>query len=98
MTTKYGPRELKRSEPCTMFITRRAFTVSALSFAAAPARAQQLDKVSFGTNWVAEAEHGGFYQAVTHGTYTKYGLDVTVVRGGPQANNRSLLLARRRDL
>ncbi|OIQ73460.1 hypothetical protein GALL_449030 [mine drainage metagenome] len=41
-----------------------------------------LDKVSFGTNWVAEAEHGGFFQAVADGTYKKYGLDVTIVPGG----------------
>ena len=53
-----------------------------------PAHAQKLDKVSFGTNWVAEAEHGGFYQAVADGTYRKYGLDVTIVPGGPQVNNR----------
>ena len=44
----------------------------------APAHAQPLDKVSFGTNWIAEAEHGGFYQAVADGTYKKYGLDVTI--------------------
>jgi len=56
-----------------------------------PAGAQVLDKVSFGTNWVAEAEHGGFYQAVADGTYRKYGLDVTIVPGGPQVNNRILL-------
>ena len=37
--------------------------------AAWPAAAQTLDKVSFGTNWVAEAEHGGFFQAVADGTY-----------------------------
>ena len=37
--------------------------------AASPAAAQTLDKVSFGTNWVAEAEHGGFFQAVADGTY-----------------------------
>jgi NitT/TauT family transport system substrate-binding protein len=55
------------------------------------AGAQTLDKVSFGTNWVAEAEHGGFYQAVADGTYKKYGLDVTIVAGGPQVNNRILL-------
>src|SRR5215468_2783264 len=54
-------------------------------------QAQTLDKVRFGTNWVAEAEHGGFYQAVTDGTYRKYGLDVTIVPGGPQVNNRILL-------
>jgi NitT/TauT family transport system substrate-binding protein len=58
---------------------------------AAPASAQALDKVSFGTNWVAEAEHGGFYQALADGTYRKYGLDVTIVPGGPNVNNRILL-------
>src|ERR1044072_4647652 len=52
---------------------------------------QALDKVRFGTNWVAEAEHGGFYQAVADGTYKKYGLDVTIVPGGPNVNNRILL-------
>src|ERR1700681_1543510 len=56
-----------------------------------PASAQALDKVSFGTNWVAEAEHGGFYQALADGTYKRYGLDVTIVPGGPNVNNRILL-------
>ena len=46
--------------------------------------AQELAKVRFGTNWVAEAEHGGFYQAVAEGTYAKYGLDVQIRMGGPQ--------------
>jgi NitT/TauT family transport system substrate-binding protein len=59
--------------------------------------AQNLDKVSFGTNWVAEAEHGGFYQAVADGTYKKYGLDVTIVPGGPNVNNRILLPAGKLD-
>jgi len=58
---------------------------------AGPASAQTLDKIAFGTNWVAEAEHGGFYQALADGTYRKYGLDVTIVPGGPNANNRMLL-------
>jgi NitT/TauT family transport system substrate-binding protein len=58
---------------------------------AGPASAQKLDKVSFGTNWVAEAEHGGFYQALADGTYRKYGLDVTIVPGGPNVNNQILL-------
>ena len=53
-----------------------------------PALAQPLDKVRFGTNWVAQAEHGGFYQALADGTYRKYGLDVTIVPGGPNVNNR----------
>src|SRR5450631_2114064 len=55
--------------------------------------ADKLDKVSFGTNWVAEAEHGGFFQALADGTYARYGLDVTIVPGGPQTNNRLLLAA-----
>jgi NitT/TauT family transport system substrate-binding protein len=53
--------------------------------------------VSFGTNWVAEAEHGGFYQALADGTYRQYGLDVTIVQGGPQVNNRLLLIAGKID-
>jgi len=68
-------------------------TTFVLAFAAAlaAAQAQELDKVRFGTNWVAEAEHGGFYQALADGTYKKYGLDVTIVPGGPNVNNRILL-------
>ncbi len=60
-------------------------------------RADPLDKVSFGTNWVAEAEHGGFFQALADGTYKSYGLDVTIVPGGPNDNNRMLLIAGKLD-
>lgn len=73
----------------------RAFLVG-MALAAGPAYAQApggLDKVSFGTNWVAQAEHGGFYQAVADGTYARYGLDVTIVPGGPNVNNRIQLIA-----
>jgi NitT/TauT family transport system substrate-binding protein len=56
-----------------------------------------LDRVAFGTNWAAEAEHGGFYQALADGTYKKYGLDVTIVPGGPNVNNRIILPAGRLD-
>lgn len=72
-----------------------AAALAALALSAAPAIAQQ--KVSYGTNWLAEAEHGGFYQAVADGTYAKYGLDVTIVQGGPQASNRALLIAGKLD-
>ena len=77
----------------------RALTLLvALVMVLSPARAQtRLDKVSFGTNWVAEAEHGGFFQAVADGTYAKYGLDVTIVPGGPNDNNRMLLIAGKLD-
>lgn len=69
----------------------------AVTVAFQPAAAQTLDKVSFGTNWVAEAEHGGFFQAVADGTYKQYGLDVTIVPGGPNDNNRMLLIAGKID-
>ncbi len=54
--------------------------------------ASALDKVRFGTNWLADPEAGGFYQAAADGTYAKYGLDVTIVPGGPQANGGLMLL------
>ncbi|MBS8262642.1 ABC transporter substrate-binding protein [Roseibium polysiphoniae] len=60
-----------------------ALSVSTSAFA--------LEKVSFGTNWVAQAEHGGYYQAVADGTYEACGLEVEIKPGGPQANNRILL-------
>jgi NitT/TauT family transport system substrate-binding protein len=62
-----------------------------------PLSAHAFDKVTFGTNWLAEAEHGGFYQALVDGTYDKYGLDVTIQQGGPQVNHRLLLLAGKID-
>jgi NitT/TauT family transport system substrate-binding protein len=52
-----------------------------------------LDKVTFGTNWLADPEAGGYYQAVVDGTYAKYGLDVTILPGGPQSNGGMLLVA-----
>lgn len=55
--------------------------------------AEAADKFVFGTNWKAEAEHGGFYQALAEGRYAKYGLDVTIRQGGPQVNHNQLLAA-----
>jgi NitT/TauT family transport system substrate-binding protein len=58
----------------------------------APA-ARAADSVTFGLDWVAEAEYGGYYQALATGIYKKYGLDVSIVEGGPQVNNAELLVA-----
>ncbi len=52
----------------------------------------ELTRLSFGTNWYAQAEHGGFYQAVATGIYEEYGLDVTIQMGGPQVNGTQLLM------
>ena len=55
------------------------------------------DKVTLLSNWYAQAEHGGFYQAVAKGIYKKYGMDVTIKMGGPQVNNMQLLVAGQAD-
>jgi NitT/TauT family transport system substrate-binding protein len=72
-------------------VVRATFFTAALWLAAGLFPAAALDKVSFGTNWVPQPEHGGFYQALADGTYRRYGLDVTIVPGGPNLNNRLLL-------
>jgi len=55
--------------------------------------AASAESVAFGTDWKAEAEHGGFYQAIATGIYKRYGLDVTLRPGGPQVNHAQLLAA-----
>src|SRR5215471_19632364 len=60
------------------------------NIAAAVAAAEE---VSFGTDWKAEAEHGGFYQAIATGIYQRHGLEVTLRQGGPQVNHAQLLAA-----
>jgi NitT/TauT family transport system substrate-binding protein len=65
------------------------------TLSAAPLAAQDLTPFRYGTNWVAQAEHGGFYQSMVDGTYRACGLDVTIVPGGPQVNGRAMMLAGR---
>jgi NitT/TauT family transport system substrate-binding protein len=70
-------------------MTLRTFLAAALLMLGAESASAQppaLTKVTFGTDWLAEAEHGGFYQAVATGLYRKHGLDVTIRMGGPQNN------------
>lgn len=72
--------------------------VAALTLAAAlPAGAAELTPVRYGLNWLPQPEHGGFFQAVADGSYAACGLDVTLVPGGPQVNNRALMLAGKAD-
>jgi len=56
------------------------------------------DRIVFATDWLAEAEHGGFYQALAEGTYRKHGLDVQIRMGGPQVNGLQLLAAGQLDV
>lgn len=69
----------------------------ALIGAVSAASGQELERVTFALNWLPVAEHGGFYQAVADGTYAECGLEVEIVPGGPQVNNRALMLAGRVD-
>ena len=62
-----------------------------------PGLARAADPVTLGLDWKAEAEYGGYYQAIATGIYTRHGLDVTVRQGGPQVNQAQLLLAGRLD-
>ena len=55
------------------------------------------DQISFGIDWRAEAEYGGYYQAVANGIYAKHGLAVTIREGGPQVNQMQLMMAGRLD-
>jgi NitT/TauT family transport system substrate-binding protein len=75
--------------------SRRAAIAGATSAVAAAATwvpaARAATKIRFLTNWFAEAEHGGFYQAKASGLYQKAGLDVDIQMGGPQVNGMQLL-------
>jgi NitT/TauT family transport system substrate-binding protein len=71
--------------------------IALLALLALATAAHAQDKVTFATNWKAQAAHGGFYQAVADGTYKQFGLEVTIQQGGPQVNNRPLLPAGRID-
>lgn len=74
------------------------FTCMTISFLlAGVASAAAQEKVTFQTNWFAQAEHGGFYQALADGTYKACGLDVTIAQGGPQIAGRPLMVAGKVD-
>lgn len=48
-------------------------------------------RIRFATDWRAQAEHGGFYQALASGLYADRGLNVEIVQGGPAVNVPQLL-------
>jgi NitT/TauT family transport system substrate-binding protein len=68
-----------------------------IAVALAMVAAQAQDRIAFGLDWKAEAEYGGFYQALATGLYAKHGLVVTIEEGGPQVNHMMLLMAGRLD-
>jgi NitT/TauT family transport system substrate-binding protein len=92
-----GPKGRRSPTMRIANILRTLTVLGALGALSQQTAAQTLDKVSFGTNWVAQAEHGGFFQSVADGTYKKYGLDVTIIPGGPNVNNRILMISAKID-
>ena len=74
---------------------RRFAVLLVLLLVATAARAE--DAISFGLDWVAEAEYGGYYQALATGIYARHGLRVTIRQGGPQVNQMQLMMAGRLD-
>jgi NitT/TauT family transport system substrate-binding protein len=89
MDARDGHRMNRETTMKTLLLT------AALTAIALPAAA--LDKVRFGTNWIAQGGHGGWYQAMADGTMEEYGIELEIVMGGPQVNNRPMLPAGRLD-
>src|SRR5437879_4023316 len=78
-----------------MTLTARTFLGIGIALCAAMALARGAigETVNFGTDWKAEAEHGGFYQAIAAGIYQRHGIEVQLRPGGPQVNHAQLLAA-----
>ena len=85
-----------------MKLTRRAAARTlALALGALGVRVARADDevdLVVGTDWRAEAEHGGYYQALATGLYARSGLNVTIRQGGPQVNHSQLLAAGKIDI
>nr|WP_295737367.1 ABC transporter substrate-binding protein [uncultured Acidocella sp.] len=80
-----------------MFRSLRIAIAASLALIPLANTARAADKVSFGLDWVAEPEYGGYYEAIAEGLYKKAGLDVTIFQGGPQVNTAQLLISGKLD-
>jgi NitT/TauT family transport system substrate-binding protein len=80
-----------------------ALTLALLAAACSPARgpapkAGAATPLRFATDWRAEAEQGGYYEALADGEYARRGLDVRFVGGGPGVNVPQLVASGAVDL
>jgi NitT/TauT family transport system substrate-binding protein len=64
----------------------------------APVKPAPLVRIRFVTDWKAQAEHGGFYEALAEGLYAKAGLDVKIIQGGPSVNVPQMLAGGAADM
>ena len=87
-------------KPLRLIALAAALALAACSPAqnSGPAAPSGLTPIKFATDWHAQAEQGGFYQALATGEYKKRGLDVTIVQGGPSVNVPQLLASHAVDL
>jgi NitT/TauT family transport system substrate-binding protein len=72
-------------------MTPRTLVLAALLLGLAASPAAALTRITFVTDWKAQAEHGGFYEALAEGLYAKRGLDVKIIQGGPEVNVPQLI-------
>jgi NitT/TauT family transport system substrate-binding protein len=79
------------------FLMRSVGWWACLAWGAWIGSASAADHVSFGLDWLAEAEYGGYYEAAATGAYARHGIEVEIRQGGPQVNQVQLLLAGRLD-
>jgi NitT/TauT family transport system substrate-binding protein len=93
----FGHGNGKRQPNMKPEICRAAALAAAFVVVAFVTAAHGQDRVAFGLDWEAEAEYGGYYQALATGVYARHGLDVTIEEGGPQVNHMMLLMAGRLD-
>ncbi len=90
--SRTGCRRQDKSFFASFFSKKEALALPCFSSAPPPRT-----RSAFGIDWLAEAEYGGYYQAVAKGIYAKHGLDVTIRQGGPQVNQAALLMGGRLD-
>ena len=84
---------MKNFSPFAVFFAFVVMAVTPQVAASAPKKPAPATKVTFVTDWKAQAEHGGFYYALANGLYKKAGLEVTIKQGGPSVNTPQLLAA-----
>ena len=75
-----------------------AVLLNACSPASKPTTRVGPTPIRFATDWRAEAEQGGFYEAAANGEYAKRGLKVAFVPGGPGVNVPQLVASGAVDL
>ena len=88
------PRFVTQTAAIRLYLMTVILSVMATSFGTAEAK----DTVRLLTNWYAQAEHGGLYQAQATGLYDKAGLAVDIKQGGPQINGMQMLLGGEADV